>query len=150
MSDYDLEYVLEGTCTSELIYYGCSTISPMGKQQMKMWKGGKLLCYKRASSLNFYNSTLDVTPDGTELVHCAEDRQYQVNTLPNVSCPINDISNRSFGNSQTTLNLDTEHSLYYVSGQGYPIADFKLTEYEFCPYFEEINISPNKEGNYIL
>lgn len=33
---------------------------------------------------------------------------------------------------------------------GYPIADFKLTEYNFCPFFDQINISPNKDGNYVL
>jgi hypothetical protein len=33
---------------------------------------------------------------------------------------------------------------------GYPIADIKLTEYQFCPYFSQTNISPNKQGTYTL
>lgn len=34
--------------------------------------------------------------------------------------------------------------------QNYPIADFKITEYSFCPFFDQINISPEKSGNYLL
>jgi hypothetical protein len=45
---------------------------------MKMWKGGKLLCYKRIKSLNFYNSTLATTPDGsnTPMKKCAINKSY--------------------------------------------------------------------------
>ena len=46
--------------------------------------------------------------------------------------------------------MDDDSNLYFVPEMGYPIADFKLTEYRFCPFFDEINISPEKKGNYIL
>ena len=99
----------------------------MSPQELKMWKGGKLLCYKRAQSLNFYNSTLESTPDGTELKTCASGQDYQVKTLPQLDCPVSDISNASFSSTQETLGLDTNNSLYFISQIGYPIADFKLT-----------------------
>ncbi len=41
-----------------------------------MWKGGKLLCYKRASSLNFYNSTLTKTKDNIIMKNCAIDKNF--------------------------------------------------------------------------
>lgn len=123
------------------------------KQNMKMWKGSKLLCYKRVDSLNFYNSTLTATPEGVTMKTCALNASYQVQTLPNISCPASVIANTSVGTStQTTLILDATNTskLFYESQQNYPIADFKLTEYAFCPFFSENNISPDKNGNYIL
>ena len=69
--------------------------------------------------------------------------------LPEIDCPITMISNSSVGSTQTTLAMDDESSLNFIAEVGYPIAAFKLTEYDFCPFFEEINISPGKKGNYI-
>lgn len=92
-----------------------------------MWKGGKLLCYKRASSLNFYNSTLEKTEDNIVMKACASEKNYEVNTLPDLDCPVSDISNASFGTTQSSLTLDTLNSLHIVSQSNYPIADFKLT-----------------------
>ena len=64
-----------------------------------MWKGGKLLCYKRAASLNFYNSTLKKIEE-VNLKTCSEGKPYEVNTLPEINCPISDLSNSSFGTTQ--------------------------------------------------
>ena len=77
---------------------------------MKMWKGGKLLCYKRVDSLNFYNSTLKST-QGVTMKTCAENQTYQASTLPQIACPISVISNTSLSSStQTTLNLTSSAS----------------------------------------
>ena len=93
-----------------------------------MWKGGKLLCYKRAASLSFYNSTQQKTYDNTTIMKtCALDKTFEVTTLPELDCPISDFSNTSFGTTQTTLSLDLVNSLNFVSQSHYPIADFKLT-----------------------
>ena len=64
-----------------------------------MWKGGKLLCYKRAASLNFYNSTLEKIQEVT-MKTCSEGKQFEVKTLPEINCPITDLSNVSFGSTQ--------------------------------------------------
>ena len=118
-----------------------------------MWKGSKLLCYKRVTSLSFYNSTLTTTPSGTTLKTCAPNLSYQVSTLPNISCPSTTISNSTLSSStQTTLTLSStlNQKLFYESQLNYPIAAFKITEYQFCPFLDDNNISPNKNGNYIL
>lgn len=38
----------------------------------------------------------------------------------------------------------------FVTQSGYPIAHFKLSEYQFCDFFNTTNISPNKQGTYML
>lgn len=43
----------------------------MGEQSLQMWKGGKLICLKRALSLNFYDSINTVTPDGQAMKNCS-------------------------------------------------------------------------------
>ena len=48
VDSHTLEYILEGDCSSELISYGCDTIPEISTQNLKMWKGGKLICFKRA------------------------------------------------------------------------------------------------------
>lgn len=71
-----------------------------------MWKGTKLLCYKRIDSLNFYNSTLLQTKSGTTLKSCASsnNKKYKIQTLPQLSCPITTISNTSYSTpTQTKL-----------------------------------------------
>lgn len=37
-----------------------------------------------------------------------------------------------------------------MSQSNYPVADIKLSEYAFCKFFEDDNISPNKQGAYVL
>lgn len=62
--------------------------------------------------------------------NCAKDKDYQVNTLPDVACPASVIANTSIGTStQTTLVLDSNSllKLFYENQQNYPISDFKLT-----------------------
>lgn len=83
---------------------------------------------------------------------CSNDQDYKVFTLPGVDCPISASSNQSLGSSQTKLPLDdlNGYFLNFVRETGYPIANVKLTEYQFCDFFEQINISPNKQGSYIL
>lgn len=61
---------------------------------------------------------------------CGSNKTYQVQTLPNISCPATVISNTSVGTStQTVLTLDSIKlkKLFYENQQNYPIADFKLT-----------------------
>lgn len=115
---------------------------------MNFWKGGKLLCAKRIASLTFYNSTY---PAGTQ--SCSSGQPYQVQTYLNVSCPVSVASNQSTGTIGETvllLNSTSNDSIFYQKQTGYPIADFKLSEYEFCPTYSQKNISPNKTGNYVL
>ncbi len=75
-----------------------------------------------------------------------------MNILPDISCPITQISNSSLSASSTILTLDTVNNqkLSYVSQNNYPIADFKVSEHSFCEFLNEINISPGKVGNYKL
>jgi hypothetical protein len=49
--------------------------------------------------------------------------------LPDISCPITQISNSSLSSSSTILTLDTvnRQKLSYVSQNNYPIADFKVS-----------------------
>lgn len=98
----------------------------MPSQVLNMWKGGKLICQKRATALNFYQSITTDLQNGTNMTVCAVNQSYQVNTLPNVSCPITQASNNSLTASQTSLLLDPINLLYfnYVSQNGYPIVDF--------------------------
>lgn len=70
--------------------------------------------------------------------------------LPGIPCPVTLISNASISASQETLTLSDTQGLNFISEVGYPIADFKLTEYNFCKFFDEINISPGRNGNYVL
>lgn len=78
--------------------------------------------------------------------------KYQVNTLSNLECPVTNVANASIDSTQKTLTLDSTKSIFlnFASRRDYPIADFKLSEYQFCPFFPQINISPNKDGNYKL
>lgn len=99
----------------------------MGAQSLKMWKGGKLLCYKRTESLSFYNSTLEKLDDGTVFNKCGEGTDSEVSMLPGVDCPVTLINNSTLGPSSTELILDDENSLFFESEVGYPIADFKLS-----------------------
>lgn len=105
--------------------------------------------------MNFYNSVNTTAPTGgtsSNMSVCALNQSYQVYTLPGVSCPITAAANSSLGSSQTTLNLDTNfgYNFNFINQTGYPIAGFKITEYAFCDFFNTTNISPNKQGNYIL
>ncbi len=72
--------------------------------------------------------------------------------MPNVSCPVSQASNSSLSASATSLLLDSVHNLYfnYVAQNNYPIADFIIQEYNFCPFLNQINVSPNKVGKYKL
>ncbi len=83
---------------------------------------------------------------------CSVNTTQQVYTLPGVPCPITAVSNASLGAAQTSLTLDSKngYKLNFISQKGYPIANFKLTEYQFCSYFNTSNISPNKQGTYQL
>lgn len=134
-------------CSAELIENGCWRVPAIAKEAMNFWKGGKLLCVKRIKSLTFYNSTYP-----NSMSTCANGQPYQVQTYINVSCPITNISNTTLGVNPTPLTLDSTSgdSLFYLRTSGYPIAAFKMTEYEFCPTFSQKNISPNKTGNYVL
>ena len=60
---------------------------------------------------------------------CSFNKTYQVHTLQNITCPISQASNTSLTASATVLMLDTANNqkLYYLSQNGYPIADFKVT-----------------------
>lgn len=90
--------------------------------------------------MNFYNSIMTTAPAGgtsPNMAACAQNSTYQVYTLPGVNCPITAVSNNSLGSSSTSLPLD-DHSNYFLNfvGQtGYPIANIKLTEYQFCEFF---------------
>jgi hypothetical protein len=102
-----------------------------------MWKGGSLICEKRAKSMNFYNSIITTAPSGGSsptMTVCAFNQTYQSYTLPGVSCPITAASNSSLGVNQTQLILDDEgiYQFNFAKETGYPIAAFKLTEYQFC------------------
>ena len=66
-----------------------------------MWKGGKLLCLKRANSLTFYDSTRSKLDDGTAMKKCSNNKTYQVYTLPNMNCPISQTSNNSLASTAT-------------------------------------------------
>lgn len=68
---------------------------------------------------------------------CSLNTTYQVYTLPGVNCPLTAISNASLGSSATSLPLDTTngYNLNFVAQTGYPIANIKLTEYQFCDFF---------------
>lgn len=105
--------------------------------------------------MNFYNSVNATAPTGgssSNMTTCAYNQSYQVYTLPGVSCPVTGASNSSLGSSQTTLNLDSKfgYNLNFINQAGYPIAGFKTAEYAFCDFFNTTNISPNKQGTYIL
>jgi hypothetical protein len=152
---FNFDFVMEGKCSSELISYGCSTVNSMTQQTMNMWKGESLLCYKRANSMNFYNSIMTTAPAGgssASMTACGVNQTYEVNTLPGVECPITAISSSSVGTAQTTMTLDSKNGakLNFINKTNYPIAAFKLTEYQFCDFFNVSNISPNKKGTYIL
>lgn len=127
----------------------------MSSETLNMWKGGKLICLKRAVSMNFYTSTVTTAPSGLSTLNtstCAFNTSYQVYTIPGVNCPVTAMSNSSLGSAQTSLLLDTANNknFNYLSQNGYPIAAVKLTEYQFCNYYSQVNISPNKTGTYIL
>lgn len=105
--------------------------------------------------MNFYNSILTKAPAGGSsptMTACALNETYQVYTLPGIACPISAFSSASVGASQTQLSLDAVNGAYlqFNSQTNYPIAGFKLTEYQFCDFFNASNISPNKKGTYIL
>ena len=134
---------------------GCQVVSSMENETLNMWKGNSLLCYKRAQSINFYSSTMTVAPAGgisASMTPCAVNNTYQVQTLPGVPCPVTSISNASLGSSQAKLTLDLTNNYYlnFIAETGYPIANIKLSEYQFCDFFNQTNISPNKMGRYIL
>lgn len=73
---------MQGACSSELIDLGCKTLEPMSAMNIKMWKGNKLLCYKRVNSLTFYNSTLDKLEGVGAMKSCGLNQSYLVKTLP--------------------------------------------------------------------
>jgi hypothetical protein len=134
---------------------GCQTVNAIVAQILNMWKASSLLCYKRAKSMTFYESVGTQAPVGgtsSLMSTCSVNQTYQVSTLPGVPCPITAFSKNSVGTSQSTLTLDSTSNalLNFINQTGYPIAAFKLTEYQFCEYFNETNISPNKKGTYLL
>jgi hypothetical protein len=105
--------------------------------------------------MNFYNSILTTAPSGgtsSNMSLCAGNQTFQVYTLPGVACPITAASNSSLGSSQTTLNIDSilNYNFNFINQTGYPIAAFKTTEHSFCDFYNTTNISPNKQGTYIL
>ena len=105
--------------------------------------------------MSFYESVLTQAPTGgsaATMSTCAVNTTYQVSILPGVPCPITSFSNQTVGSSQTTLTLDSfkNYVLNFINQTNYPIADFKLTEYQFCEFFITENISPNKGGTYLL
>ena len=105
--------------------------------------------------MSFYESVMTKAPSGgtaTTMSTCAFNTTYQVSTLPGVPCPISAFSKNTVGSSQTTLTLDsnTNAVLNFINQSSYPIAAFKLTEYQFCEFFNTSNISPSKKGTYIL
>jgi hypothetical protein len=121
----------------------------MTQETLNMWKGSSLLCYKRANTMNFYNSITTTAPSGgtsPNMTACSVNQTYQVYTLPGVSCPITAVSNQTLGSSHTQLILDStnNYALDFISETSYPIANIKLTEYQFCAFFNQTNISPNK------
>lgn len=105
--------------------------------------------------MNFYSSTMTSAPSGGTsafMTTCAANSTYQVQTLPGVNCPLTAVSNSSLGSSATKLTLDSTNNYFlnFVAETGYPIANIKLTQYQFCEFYNQTNISPNKEGTYIL
>ena len=105
--------------------------------------------------MTFYESVVTEAPMGgtsPNMTTCAASNAYEVTTLPGVPCPVSAFSNNSVGGSQTTLSLDAtnNYNLNFINQTGYPIAAFKLTEYQFCEFFNVTNISPNKGGTYVL
>jgi hypothetical protein len=127
----------------------------MTSETLNMWKGTSLLCFKRAESMNFYNSIMTSAPAGgtsPTMTPCSVNTTYQVQTLPGVTCPLTAVSNASLGSAQTKLTLDTTNNYFlnFIAETGYPIANIKLTEYQFCEFYNQTNISPNKQGRYIL
>jgi hypothetical protein len=86
------------------------------------------------------------------MTSCAVNATYQVQTLPGVPCPLSAASNASLGGSQTKLTLDSTNNYFlnFIAETGYPIANIKLSEYQFCEFYNQTNISPNKLGRYIL
>lgn len=105
--------------------------------------------------MNFYNSVNATAPAGgssSNMTVCAYNQSYQVYTLPGVSCPVTAASNSSLGSAQSTLSMDSKfgYNFNFINQTGYPIAAFKTTEYAFCDFFNTSNISPNKQGTYIL
>jgi hypothetical protein len=61
---------MKGKCTSELISEGCKHVDAVGEQKLQMWKGAKLICLKRAESIDFYDSTSTTSSNGTALKKC--------------------------------------------------------------------------------
>ena len=111
---------------------GCDGIDPLNAQKLNMWKGTSLLCFKRANNINFYHSAMTKAPSGgtsSSMAACSVDKDYQVYTLPGVSCPVSGLSNTSLGSSQSTLTLESDNNyvMNFISESGYPIADIKLT-----------------------
>jgi hypothetical protein len=146
---------MQGQCSSNLISLGCQVVSAMNSATLNMWKGSSLLCYKRAESMNFYNSIMTSAPSGgssASMTSCAVNNTYQVYTLPGVACPLTAASNASLGSGQTKLSIDPTNNYFlnFRAETGYPIANIKLTEYQFCDFYNQSNISPNKLGRYIL
>ena len=87
--------------------------------------------------MSFYQSVLTDAPLGgtsPNMSVCAANTTYEVNTLPGVPCPVTAFSNNTVGASQTTLTMDAASNavLNFMNQSGYPISDFKLTEYQFC------------------
>ena len=107
-------------------------VNALAAQNLNMWKSNSLLCYKRASSMTFYESVMTQAPSGgtsATMSTCAVNATYQVSTLPGVPCPVTAFSNSSVGTSQTTLTLDstTNTVLNFINQTSYPIAALKLT-----------------------
>ena len=128
---------------------GCNTVNSVSSQTMHMWKGASLLCYKRAKSMTFYDSVKTDAPSGgssSTMDICSSGEVYQVSTLPGVACPVTGLSNATVGSGQTSLSFSdsSQSTLNFINRTGYPIAGFKLTEYQFCDFLDASNISTNK------
>jgi hypothetical protein len=48
------------------------------------------------------------------------------------------------------MDSTNNYFLNFAAETGYPIANIKLTEYQFCEFYNQTNISPNKAGTYVL
>lgn len=148
INSYTTDYVMQGACSSQLIDLGCRTLQAIDRMNIKMWKGNKLLCYKRVDSLTFYNSSLDQLEGVGSMKSCGLGQDYLVKTLPELNCPVTQIGNKTklnvFNYGKIELDSLNNHNLYNYFEDGYPVVDFKLSEYRYCPYLDQINISPQK------
>jgi hypothetical protein len=110
------------------------------------WKNGQHLCVKRLTNYNFYSQREDIiNPDLFPAKDCAAGKDYQIDLVSVIDCPITTVNNNSnLTNVLSSLDFSFERE------DGYPIVDFDISEYNFCEDFGLDNISPGRKFNYIL